>query len=197
MAVLHDEWNLSFFIKPLGTQAQSNNIITVGPNKLLEIAFQPDNLKLIVTLENGYKTAESDAITLNEWTHVEVSQLKDAHGHHQFILKVNGIINHQMRNEFPRTIENAQIHASDLPAANARLLEMSFTTFSIGNIECPADISHNCDSMARHGDSMAVCRVDSLCFGDGCSPPADQSFTCTCNHGYSGDGTTCTGNSLR
>ena len=120
--VLHKQWRLSFDLNPSGTINGWGSIIhlTIGENNSVYgdrtpgIWFYPDTTRLYITSAvNGNKDYQTgtDAIPLNDWTHVVVTQFFKSDRCH-YRISVDGFVVHECYNNDPQEFDNVKVSSS-------------------------------------------------------------------------------------
>ena len=152
ISTLYKQWSVSVDIMPTGLIGSHGNIfhIGLGPDmvsygdRIPAIWFLPDTTQLHITSAvNGqpnYRPSDTDPIPMNEWTRVEVSQLRLTDGSYQHTIRVGDTIYDQILNTDPREFKNIKVYTSDnhYLAADALLTNFKIDTF-------PDDYVYNCE----------------------------------------------------
>ena len=145
LPTLFKQWTMSVEIMPMGIVDGNSSILHVGHGedhvhyggRTPAIFFWSDSTKLrIHSAINGIKhyLIVSDPIPINQWTRVDMSQLRQSEGVYQFTLRIAGIIFHQINNTDAREFSPVKVFAGDayLPA-NAKLANLTIDTFPDNN----------------------------------------------------------------
>ena len=148
---LYKQWSVSLDIKPTGLVGTHGNIFHIGNgpdrgsygDRIPAIWFLPGTTKLHITSAvnglNNYRPDDTDPIPMNEWTRVEISQLRQTDGTYQHTIKIDDKIYDQILNTDPREFKNIKVYTSDnhFLAADALLNNFKIDTF-------PDDYVHHC-----------------------------------------------------
>ena len=132
---------MSLDIKPTGLVGTHGNIFHIGNgpdrgsygDRIPAIWFLPGTTKLHITSAvnglNNYRPDDTDPIPMNEWTLVEISQLRQTDGSYQYTIKINDQIYDQIINNDAREFENIKVYTGDnysfAPAATIRNLKIN------------------------------------------------------------------------
>lgn len=120
---LHKQWSFSVEINPAGTVSGWGSIVHVGlggnhavyGDRTPGIWFVPGTTKLhIASAINGNSNyvKEPRALTLNNWTKVDISQLRQSDGYH-YTISIDGTIVHDVINIDPRDFTNVKVSSSE------------------------------------------------------------------------------------
>ena len=142
LPTLFKQWSLSVEIMPTGLVDTWGNILHVGLGGNSEeygdrtpiIWFAPGTTKMrINSAINGDKNyiISADPLPINEWTQIEISQLTQPDGVHQFTIRVAGTIFREITNTAPQEFSNVKVYTSDnyFSAANAMIANLTISTF--------------------------------------------------------------------
>ena len=146
LPTLFKQWSISFHIMPLGINPlkENTNILHIGTggnwhqygDRSPAIYFHPLTTEMhIYSAINGNKNFHckftASLIPMNEWTRVEVSQLRQSDDSYQFTIRKDDIIVFQIENTDPRTFTAVKVYTSHdyKHAAIARLANLTITTF--------------------------------------------------------------------
>lgn len=160
--VFYKQWSISIDIMPIGIQSYWSNILHVGIGGNKEeygdqtpaISFAPDTTKIrIASAINGNKNfrIDTDPIPINEWTQLEISQLRQLDGVYQFTIRIAGTIFTQINNTDPREFSEIKVYTSNnyRPAANAQIATLTISTFP--------------DTTPISTESIDECTIDDVC----------------------------------
>ena len=140
---LYRGWTVQFDIKPYGTVSGWNNILhmTTTDNNCCKLGdrvpamwFHSDSTKPhIMTVINdksnlGYN--EGDALPMNAWSNIKISQLKSNNGNYVFSVEINGLRVFKMINTSPKTWSNVNVYNSNPwhPAAKVIINNLQIDT---------------------------------------------------------------------
>ena len=145
LPTLFKQWSMSFEIMPMGLELsnRSPNILHVGlggnraqyGDRTPAIWFTPNTTRMLIKCDiNGirnYQLIITDPIPTNEWTRVEMSQLRQSDGVYQLTLRVAELILKQINNADAKDFSNVKVYTSDRfsLAANAKIANLTIETF--------------------------------------------------------------------
>ena len=132
---LYKEWTLSVEIMPTGTVSGYSNVLQVGlggddtdygdhsPAIFFDSLDTTLHIKSAVSGDKGYFTNSCDAIPLNEWTLVVVTQTLQGDGTYQYSVELDGEVVDQLTNTDPREFDDVKVYTSNSmdPAAAAKI----------------------------------------------------------------------------
>ena len=139
ISFLYKQWSVSVDILPTGLVGSYANMFHIGgSNTAIWLATGTTQLH-ITSAVNGLPS-NTDPIPMNEWTRVEVSQLRLTDGSYQHTIRVGDTIYDQILNTDPREFKNIKVYTSDnhYLAADALLTNFKIDTF-------PDDYVYNCE----------------------------------------------------
>ena len=138
---LYKQWCVALDINPTGTVAGYASIIHVGlgpdhasyGDRTPSIQFKAQTTMMhISSAVNGnenYYPSDTSPLPMNEWTQVEMSQLRLTDGSYQYTIKINDQIYDQIINNDAREFENIKVYTGDnysfAPAATIRNLKIN------------------------------------------------------------------------
>ena len=143
LPTLFKQWFISLEIMPTGIVEDASNILRVGigGNKekhgdrtpLIQVPKHKTSIRIITAIgeNHNYKFPDTDPIPLNNWTRIEISQLRHPDDVYQFTIRIAGTIYMQLVNTDPREYSDLKVYTSDnhYPAANAKIANLTIKTF--------------------------------------------------------------------
>lgn len=139
---LFKQWSLSVEIMLMGVIDSRSNILRIGLGGNAEeygdrtpAIVLPANSKVlrIYSAVNGdiRHSTNLPVIQINQWTKIEVSQLRQPDDEYQFTIRMAGTIIIQITNTDPREFSDVKVYTSDdySPAANAMIANLTIATF--------------------------------------------------------------------
>ena len=81
--------------------------------------------------EHNFKFTTPDDIPMNEWTRVEISQLRQPDGVYQLTIRIGGIIVLQKTNTDPKEFSDVKVYTGDnfYKPADAKIANLMINTF--------------------------------------------------------------------
>ena len=139
---LFKQWSLSVEIMLMGVINKRSNILRIGLGgnadkygDLTPAIFLPPNSKVlrIDSAVNGNKRHSKNLppMQINQWTKIEVFQLRQTDDKYQFTIRMADTIIYQIINTDPRKFSDVKVYTSDdySQAANAMIANLTIATF--------------------------------------------------------------------
>ena len=138
---LFKQWSISVKIMPLGIVNGVANILNVGhtedrdeygkrtPSIYLKDAMTSLEIETALSGKPRYRIPNSTPLPINEWTLVELSQLRKSDGVYQFTVRIADTIFHQMDNTDPREFSDVEVYTGKSHVlANAKIANLTINT---------------------------------------------------------------------
>lgn len=136
---------------PTGVVEEISNILHIGKggngetygDRTPAIWFQPMTTQLLIASAiNGNPNRHyiTDSIPMNEWTRVEVSQLRQTDGSYLFAIRIAGTVVIKTLNGYPLEFSDVKAYTSDnyYPSSKARIDNLEIRTvpddYTIGEL---------------------------------------------------------------
>lgn len=117
IGVLYKTWSISFDLMPTELVDGIFNIIRVGDSSGTRIPAiflknKSSALEVRTIIDGKEHAVKTDAIPLNEWTHVEMVQMERLN-FYEFIIRINNVEVHRKQVNEPVEYDDVKVYASD------------------------------------------------------------------------------------
>ena len=139
---MYKQWHLSLDIMPTGLTSNWSNIVHVGIGGNKEkygdrtpgIWFPPMSTKLCIASainNNPNFQVNTTQIPINQWSHVEIYQIRIEDGAYQLYIKIDNTTAYTIVNENPSAFSNIEVFTSDnyYPAADADIKNLVLVSY--------------------------------------------------------------------